>query len=101
MQQRSRAPAATAEELFGQVLREIRKERAISQETLAFRSGYHPTYISQLERGKKSPSLRAMVSLGDALEIPASQLLKRVEVRLNRKTARPIALRNPGLLGNT
>jgi hypothetical protein len=35
----------------------------ISQETLAFESGYHPTYIGQLERGKKSPSLRAILSL--------------------------------------
>ena len=44
-------------------LRELRKQRGLSQETLAFESGYHPTYIGQLERGKKSPSLRTIVSI--------------------------------------
>jgi transcriptional regulator with XRE-family HTH domain len=76
----SRADAETPEERFGRVLRELRRNRAISQEKLAFNSGYHPTYISQLERGKKSPSLRTIISLADALRSSASEILKRVEV---------------------
>lgn len=78
-QHRSRKTAVTAEDLFGQVLREVRKAQGVSQEDLAFESGYHPTYISQLERGKKSPSLRAIVSLAAALDTQASEMLKRVE----------------------
>jgi transcriptional regulator with XRE-family HTH domain len=83
MQQRRRhtAPKA-AETLFGQVLRELRKERGISQENLAFESGYHPTYIGQLERGKKSPSLRAIISLAKALDTSGSEILRRVEALL-------------------
>ena len=42
------------EKAFGKVLREIRHERSLSQEELGFESGYHRTYISLLERGKKS-----------------------------------------------
>ena len=76
---RSRKTAPTAEELFGQVLREIRKGRGFSQEDLAFKSGYHPTYIGQLERGRKSPSLRAIVSLATALDTQGSEILRRVE----------------------
>jgi transcriptional regulator with XRE-family HTH domain len=75
-----RAAAVTEEELFGRVLREVRRARGLSQELLAFESGYHPTYIGQLERGKKSPSLRAIVRLARALETPASQLLQQLEV---------------------
>jgi DNA-binding XRE family transcriptional regulator len=78
-QRRSRQRAATAEELFGQVLREVRKTRSLSQEELAFESGYHPTYVGQLERGKKSPSLRAIIRLAKALDTPGSELLRRVE----------------------
>jgi transcriptional regulator with XRE-family HTH domain len=74
-----RAASATAEALFGQVMRKIRKERGLSQEELAFQSGYHPTYIGQLERGKKSPSLRAIMRLSSALTIAGSELLGRVE----------------------
>jgi transcriptional regulator with XRE-family HTH domain len=69
----------TAEVRFGQTLRELRKERGISQEQLAFESGYHPTYIGQLERGKKSPSLRAILRIAGALGTAGSEILRRVE----------------------
>jgi transcriptional regulator with XRE-family HTH domain len=61
------------------VLRELRKACGISQEELAFRSGYHFTYIGQLERGKKSPSLRAIMRLAAALGTSGSEMLRRVE----------------------
>jgi DNA-binding XRE family transcriptional regulator len=78
---RSRRTASrTAEDLFGGVLREARKGRGFSQEDLAFKSGYHPTYIGQVERGQKSPSLRAILRFAAALETPGSELLKRVEL---------------------
>ena len=70
---------STAEVRFGQTLRELRKERGISQEQLAFESGYHPTYIGQLEPGKKSPSLRAILKIARALDTPGSEILRRVE----------------------
>ena len=81
MQERRRRGTAhpTAEELFGRVLRECRRIRGFSQEELAFESGYHPTYISQLERGKKSPSLRAILSLSRALDTRGSDLFRRLE----------------------
>ena len=44
----------TPEKAFGKVLREIRNEHSLSQEELGFESGYHRTYISLLERGRKS-----------------------------------------------
>ena len=67
------------EEAFGRVLREIRNSKRISQERLAFESGLHPTYISLLERGLRSPSLKAIVRLSTALELRPSDLLARVE----------------------
>ena len=77
---RSRKTAPkTAEDLFGEVLREVRKTQGLSQEELAFNSGYHPTYIGQLERGKKSPSLRTIMRLAESLDTPGSELLRRVE----------------------
>jgi transcriptional regulator with XRE-family HTH domain len=84
-QHRSRPTApTTAEAFFGQALRELRKKRGISQENLAFESGYHPTYIGQLERGKKSPSLRAILSLAKALNTSGSEVVRRVEVFLDK-----------------
>jgi len=74
----------TAEELFGVALRECRKQRALSQEALAFESGYHPTYIGHLERGKKSPSLRTIFGLASVLHVLPSELIRQVEERLGK-----------------
>jgi transcriptional regulator with XRE-family HTH domain len=74
------------ETFFGRVLKQIRQERGLSQEELGFRSGYHRTYISLLERGLKSPSLRTIFQLADALEVKPSEMILSVQDRL-KKTA--------------
>jgi len=75
----------TGEDCFGRTLREIRKERGLSQEELAFESGLHPTYIGHLERGRKSPSLRTILRLAHVLETPGSEMLKRTESLLQHQ----------------
>ncbi|MEO5923045.1 MAG: helix-turn-helix transcriptional regulator [Bryobacteraceae bacterium] len=84
MQERRGRGAAlkTPEDCFGEVLRELRQKKGVTQEDLAFKSGYHSTYISQLERGRKSPSLRAIMSLAGALNTSGSELLTRLEALL-------------------
>lgn len=69
----------TIEEAFGVTLQDLRKARKLSQEELGFESGYHRTYISQLERGRKSPSLRTIFQLGEALKTVPSEMVLRVE----------------------
>ncbi len=66
-------------------LRDLRKQRGLSQETLAFENGYHPTYIGQLERGKKSLSLCTIVSLASVLSVLPSQLLQGFEAQLKKE----------------
>ncbi len=70
------------ERLFGQVLRELRTERGLSQEELGFEADYHRTYISQLERGQKNPSLKAIFRLAEALGIRPSEIIQRIESRV-------------------
>jgi len=67
------------EKFFGQVLQQLRKERGLSQEELGFESGYHRTYISLLERGKKSPSLQTMFQLAKALKVELSEIVERIQ----------------------
>ncbi len=69
----------TVEEAFGSTLQELRKTRKVSQEQLGFESGYHRTYISQLERGRKSPSLRTIFQLAAALKTLPSEMVLSVE----------------------
>ena len=74
--------AGTPEQAFGEVIRALRHERGLSQEELSFACGRHRTYISLLERGHNSPSLRTVWMLADALALRASELLRRVEEQL-------------------
>ncbi len=73
--QKSRSVA----ERFPEVLREVRTEKGLSQEALADRAGLHRTYISQIERGLKSPSLKSLAQIANALGVPLSGLLRRME----------------------
>jgi transcriptional regulator with XRE-family HTH domain len=75
---------------FARVLITVREDRGLTQETLAFDSGYHPKYISMLERGVNSPSLTAILEIARALNISGADLVRRVENLLpgNRKRRR-------------
>lgn len=64
---------------FARALLTLREERGITQEALAFDSGYHPKYISLLERGKYSPSLTTILEISKALNITGAELVRRVE----------------------
>lgn len=67
------------EKAFGEIVRHRRQELGISQEKFAELSGLHRTYISQIERGLKSPSLKAMTSIAVALNVKLSTILLELE----------------------
>lgn len=68
---------------FGKILKKIRQEKGLSQEQLAFKAELHRTYISQLERGIKSPSLHTIHKLCTSLGISVSYLVILLEKELN------------------
>jgi transcriptional regulator with XRE-family HTH domain len=73
------------ERSFGEVLRRLRQSSGLSQEALGFKSGYHRTYISLLERGKKSPSLQTIFQLAEAIGTEPSELIKHVQDHISGK----------------
>ena len=48
---------------FGQILKDLRNERGLSQQQLAFDSDLDRTYISLLERGLRLPTLGTVLIL--------------------------------------
>lgn len=64
---------------LGDAIKARRKELGLSQETLGFGSGRHRNYVSDIERGLKSLSLRVMVKLADALGVSVSTLVRMAE----------------------
>ena len=71
--------AQTPEEAFGRVVTELRTEKGMTQEDLAFALGYHLSYIGQIERGRKSPTLRTMTNLAQVFNMSLSQMIARAE----------------------
>ena len=70
---------------FGNVLRKLRNEREMSQEEFGFAAGIHRTYVSQLERGLKSPSLKTLETICDILEIRPSEFMLLLEKEKSRR----------------
>ena len=66
-------------EALGEAIRNRRKKLELSQEALGFKAGYHFTYISQVERGVKSPTVRTLTILSEALEMRISELMLQAE----------------------
>ncbi|QYH38461.1 helix-turn-helix transcriptional regulator [Algoriphagus sp. NBT04N3] len=62
-------------EKFGQRIRLVRKEKGLSQEELAEKSGLNRPYISAIEQGKRNVSLEVMEKLAVALETEINLLL--------------------------
>jgi transcriptional regulator with XRE-family HTH domain len=57
----------------------IRRGPRKKAKALAARGKLHPTYISQLERGLKSPTLRVFRGLAEALGTRGAELLRKAE----------------------
>jgi transcriptional regulator with XRE-family HTH domain len=60
---------------FGRNVRAGRLRAGLSQEELAFRAGMKRSYLSDLERGTRNPTIRALGRLAEALEVTPTSLL--------------------------
>ena len=82
-----KAPEITSiEQAFGRVVQTRRKLLGLSQEELGFRSGLHRTFVSQIERGVKSPSLRTLQTLANSLGTQAAALVQEAERMMPHET---------------
>lgn len=62
--------------LLGRNVKAARRAKGMSQEALAFEAGMKRSYLSDLERGTRNPSVRALGRLAQALNVDPSQLLE-------------------------
>lgn len=70
---------------FGQVLRDLRKGRNLSQEKLALESGLERNYVSLLELGRNSASVKTIFKLASALGISVAEFMAMVETRAKER----------------
>ena len=60
---------------IGNRIRIIRRRQMITQEELAFQIGTSPTHISNIENGKKKPSLEKLSQISEVLGVSISNLI--------------------------
>ena len=64
---------------IGIKIRNLRKEKGLSQEALANLSDLDRTYIPSIERGERNISIEVIYKLCNALNIRISDLFKQIE----------------------
>ena len=61
---------------LGQNIKKLRGKNAWTQEELAERAQLHISYIGQIERGLRYPSLKVLFKIADALEVRIVDIFK-------------------------
>ena len=67
---------AALKERIGSRIRQRRDYSHMSQEDLAFQADLTTSYLSQIESGKRNPSLEALFRLSTALHVDLAELVK-------------------------
>lgn len=61
---------------FGAAVRQAREQQGLTQEEVAHRAGITVGYLSQLENGRRNPSLLVMAAICEVLETPLEAVVK-------------------------
>ena len=61
---------------LGEAIKKARSVLGISQEELAKRSGLHRTYVSDIERGARNPTVGSIQKIAQALQVPVAKLFE-------------------------
>ena len=75
----------TVDVAFGLVLRKVRKDANLSQESLAFDADLQRNYISLIELGTNQPTITTIFKLAKALKMKPNELISLVEQEMKLK----------------
>ena len=67
---------------IGKIIARHRNEKGLSQETLADLAQIHRTYVSQIERGLKYPTIYVLVQISKALDVKLSEIIIELEKKI-------------------
>jgi len=64
---------------LGELFRQLRVAKGLTQEDLAIHSDLDRTYISLLERGLRQPTISTLFRIAEVLEVSPSSIIKKLE----------------------
>lgn len=62
--------------LFGNRIRELRKQRNLTQESLAEKIGFSVNFIGMIERGERNTTVENVFKIAHALDVSLSEFFK-------------------------
>lgn len=71
--------AAKLQRGLGEAVRSLRRREPLTQEELADRSGLHPTFVSEVEGGRRDVRLSTLCKLSAGLDVPVLELIALAE----------------------
>jgi transcriptional regulator with XRE-family HTH domain len=75
------APLDAVDRIVGERIRKLRRTRKMSLKDLAAKTGLSIGFLSQMERGLSSPSLRSMTLIADVFGVSLGALFEQIEGR--------------------
>lgn len=78
---RGRTDAEAKLRLLGDVVSEMRRGANLTQEEVADRASVSLRFVRMIETGRGNPSYVTMLQLADAIGVPLSDIVRRVERR--------------------
>ena len=72
----------TPEQALGEVLRQLRQERGLSQEQFADLCRISRPHVSRLETGRHSATLSMLFQIAAAVDVAPEELIRRARERL-------------------
>lgn len=71
--------------VVGQTIRQMRKERNLSQDTLSGLAGMGRTHLTMIENGNKQANFETIWKIALAFGIMPHELVQRIEEKINKK----------------
>lgn len=72
--------------IVGYVLQTLREQKGLSQEVVSGLADIGRTHLSAIERGIRKPTLETLFRLSYALQMPASEIVRAIEIELEKRT---------------
>ncbi len=85
------APRADVQQRLGRAVQAIRTREGLTQEQVSAAAGLHPTYVSDIERGARTPSWEVLTRLAAGMGVTIGEIGRAYDAREARD--RPAARR--------
>ena len=73
-------PRSAVARQFGKAVRELRLKKGMTQQAIADACGLDISYVGQIERGQRNPTLGAMQGLASVLKVKLSDILTKANL---------------------